>query len=435
MEFGALEFRHLETEVEVEWGEERRIFRRDPDPIVLTRLLRLGDHAEPLDQFTLDPFLFQKSLQERVMMHNVPRDVVHFDSQGNTAKIHVHMVLRTHIFSKFLLKKSDVIVPMEDPANRIEDPILVPSTSRFTTFPIRYPDLWALYKKAIGSFWTVEEIDLAADLKDWDKLNDNEKHFIKHVLAFFAASDGIVMENIDLNFSKDTQIPEARSFYAYQGFNESIHSETYSLMIDKLVRDPDEKAGLFRAIETVPSVKKKAEWALEWLSNDAPFAQRLVAFACVEGIFFSGSFCSIFWLKKRGLMPGLSFSNELISRDEGMHQEFAVTLYSHLKEKTGSETIRSIVQSACEVESQFITEALPCQLIGMNAEEMRQYIQFVADRLLAQFGEKPMYGAKNPFDWMENISLEGKTNFFEKRVGDYSKFMPGEETIGFDEEF
>lgn len=322
-----------------------------------------------------------------------------------------------------------------DPANRIFDPILAPSTSRFTTFPIRYPDLWALYKKAIGSFWTVEEIDLAADLKDWDKLNDNEKHFIKHVLAFFAASDGIVMENIDLNFSKDTQIPEARSFYAYQGFNESIHSETYSLMIDKLVRDPDEKAGLFRAIETVPSVKRKAEWALEWLSNDAPFAQRLVAFACVEGIFFSGSFCSIFWLKKRGLMPGLSFSNELISRDEGMHQEFAVTLYSHLKEKTGSETIRSIVQSACEVESQFITEALPCQLIGMNAEEMRQYIQFVADRLLAQFGEKPMYGAKNPFDWMENISLEGKTNFFEKRVGDYSKFMPGEEAIGFDEDF
>ena len=317
----------------------------------------------------------------------------------------------------------------------MEDPVLAPSTSRFTTFPIRYPDLWALYKKAIGSFWTVEEIDLAADLKDWERLNANEQHFIKHVLAFFAASDGIVMENIDLNFSKDVQIPEARSFYAYQSFNESIHSETYSLMIDKLVKDPAEKADLFRAIETVPSVKKKAEWALRWLSNDAPFHQRLVAFACVEGIFFSGSFCAIFWLKKRGLMPGLSFSNELISRDEGLHQEFAVTLYSHLKEKTGSETIRSIVQSACEVESQFITEALPCQLIGMNAEEMRQYIQFVADRLLSQFGEKPMYGAKNPFDWMENISLEGKTNFFEKRVGDYSKFMPGEEAIGFDEDF
>lgn len=324
---------------------------------------------------------------------------------------------------------------MEDPANRIFDPILTASTSRFTTFPIRYPDLWALYKKAIGSFWTVEEIDLAADLKDWDKLNDNEKHFIKHVLAFFAASDGIVMENIDLNFSKDTQIPEARSFYAYQGFNESIHSETYSLMIDKLVTDPAEKAGLFRAIETVPSVKRKAEWALKWLGSGAPFHQRLVAFACVEGIFFSGSFCSIFWLKKRGLMPGLSFSNELISRDEGMHQEFAVTLYSHLKEKTDSGTIRAIVQSACEVESEFITEALPCKLIGMDADEMKRYIQFVADRLLSQFGEKPVYGTKNPFDWMENISLEGKTNFFEKRVGDYSKFMPGEEAIGFDEDF
>ena len=435
MEFGALEFRHLETEVEVEWGEERRIFRRDPDPIVLTGLLRLGDHTEPLDELTLDSFLVQISLQERVMMHNIPRDVVHFDSQGNTAKIHVHMVLRTHIISKFLLKKSDVIVPMEDPANRIEDPILAPSTSRFTTFPIRYPDLWALYKKAIGSFWTVEEIDLATDLKDWDKLNNDERHFIKHVLAFFAASDGIVMENIDLNFSKDTQIPEARSFYAYQGFNESIHSETYSLMIDKLVRDPAEKADLFRAIETVPSVKRKAEWALEWLSNDAPFAQRLVAFACVEGIFFSGSFCAIFWLKKRGLMPGLSFSNELISRDEGMHQEFAVTLYKNLMEKCPSKDIHKIVQWACEVESEFITDALPCKLIGMDSGEMTQYIQFVADRLMTQFGEKPIYGAKNPFDWMENISLEGKTNFFEKRVGDYSKFMPGEETIGFDEDF
>lgn len=322
-----------------------------------------------------------------------------------------------------------------DPTNRNEDPILVPSTSRFTTFPIRYPDLWALYKKAIGSFWTVEEIDLAADLKDWDRLTDTERHFIKSVLAFFAASDGIVMENIDMNFSRDVQIPEARSFYAYQGFNESIHGETYSLMIDKLVKDPEEKQRLLQAIETVPAVKAKAEWALEWLHNDAPFAQRLVAFACVEGIFFSGSFCAIFWLKKRGLMPGLSFSNELISRDEGLHQEFAVTLYSHLREKVSSETIHKIVQWACEVESQFITEALPCQLIGMNAEEMRQYVQFVADRLMTQFGEKPIYGAKNPFDWMENISLEGKTNFFEKRVGDYSKFMPGEETIGFDEEF
>jgi len=317
------------------------------------------------------------------------------------------------------------------------DPILTPSNSRFTTFPIRYPDLWALYKKAIGSFWSVEEIDLAADLKDWEgRLTDSERHFIKMVLAFFAASDGIVMENIDLNFSKDVQISEARSFYAYQAFNESIHSETYSLMIDKLVKDPEEKAGLFQAIDTVPSVKSKAEWAIEWMGPNATFAQRLVAFACVEGIFFSGSFCAIFWLKKRGLMPGLSFSNELISRDEGLHQEFAVTLYSHLREKCPSKDIHKIVQWACEVESEFITEALPCKLIGMESGEMKQYIEFVADRLMTQFGEKPIYNAKNPFDWMENISLEGKTNFFEKRVGDYSKHLVSEgDSVRFDEEF
>ena len=316
------------------------------------------------------------------------------------------------------------------------DPILTPSTARFTTFPIRYPDLWDLYKKAIGSFWSVEEIDLAGDLKDWERLTPPEQHFIKMVLAFFAASDGIVMENIDVNFSKDVQIAEARSFYAYQSFNESIHSETYSLMIDKLVRDPEEKVGLFRAIETAPAVKQKAEWAMQWMSPGSPFAQRLIAFACVEGIFFSGSFCAIFWLKKRGLMPGLSFSNELISRDEGLHQEFAVTLYSHLVEKCPSKDIHKIVQWACEVESEFITEALPCKLIGMDSAEMTQYIQFVADRLMAQFGEGPIYGVKNPFDWMENISLEGKTNFFEKRVGDYSKHMVAEgDGVRFDEEF
>ena len=318
----------------------------------------------------------------------------------------------------------------------MEDPILTPSLARFTTFPVRYSDLWDLYKKAVGSFWTVEEIDLGGDLKDWDKLSSDEQHFIKMVLAFFAASDGIVMENIDMNFSKDVQIPEARSFYAYQGFNESIHSETYSLMIDKLVRDPEEKANLFRAIETSPAVKQKAEWAMEWMRPESPFSQRLVAFACVEGIFFSGSFCAIFWLKKRGLMPGLSFSNELISRDEGLHQEFAVTLYSHLMEKCPSKDIHKIVQWACEVESEFITQALPCKLIGMDAAEMTQYIQFVADRLMMQFGEKPIYGVTNPFDWMETIALEGKTNFFEKRVGDYSKHMIAEgDGIRFDEEF
>jgi len=317
------------------------------------------------------------------------------------------------------------------------DPILTPSLSRFTTFPIRYNDLWALYKKAIGSFWTVEEIDLAGDLKDWDKLNSDEQHFIKMVLAFFAASDGIVMENIDLNFSKDVQIAEARSFYSYQGFNESIHSETYSLMIDKLVKDPEEKANLFRAIETSPAVKRKAEWALRWIGGEAPFAQRLVAFACVEGIFFSGSFCSIFWLKKRGLMPGLSFSNELISRDEGLHQEFAVTLYHNLQTKLDDNTIIQIVIEALEIESEFITEALPCHLIGMDAESMREYIKFVAQRLLKQLGcTQHSIVANNPFDWMENISLEGKTNFFEKRVGDYSKHMVVEgDGVRFDEEF
>jgi ribonucleotide reductase beta subunit family protein with ferritin-like domain len=316
------------------------------------------------------------------------------------------------------------------------DPILAPSTARFTTFPIRYPDLWALYKKAIGSFWTVEEIDLAGDLKDWDKLNGDEQHFIKMVLAFFAASDGIVMENIDANFSKDVQIAEARSFYAYQSFNESIHSETYSLMIDKLVRDPEEKAGLFRAIETSPAVKRKAEWAIRWMNPGASFTQRLIAFACVEGIFFSGSFCAIFWLKKRGLMPGLSFSNELISRDEGLHQEFAVTLYHNLQDKLDPELIRQIVGEALLIERDFVINALPCKLIGMDADEMSRYIQFVADRLLAQLGAPSLSGSQNPFDWMENISLEGKTNFFEKRVGDYSKHMITEgDSIRFDEEF
>ena len=320
------------------------------------------------------------------------------------------------------------------------DPILTPSTSRFTTFPIRYPDLWALYKKAIGSFWTVEEIDLATDLKDWDKLTADEQHFIKMVLSFFAASDGIVFENLDLNFVQDVQIPEARSFYAYQGFNESIHGETYSLMIDKLVRDPEEKARLFQAIETVPAVKQKAEWAMRWMGSSSagmpPFAQRLIAFACVEGIFFSGSFCAIFWLKKRGLMPGLSFSNELISRDEGLHQEFAVTLYHHLRDKVPHATIKAIVDDAVKVEQVFITEALPCKLIGMDSQQMKQYIEFVADRLLNQLGVEPLYGSPNPFDWMENISLEGKTNFFEKRVGDYSKHLITEgDDVRFDEEF
>jgi ribonucleotide reductase beta subunit family protein with ferritin-like domain len=314
------------------------------------------------------------------------------------------------------------------------DPILSPTTDRFTVFPIKYPDLWALYKKAVGSFWTAEEIDLGTDAADWSRLTASEKHFIKMVLAFFAASDGIVMENINLNFGTEVQIAEARAFYAYQSFNESIHGETYSLMIDKLVEDKAEKDGLFRAIETVPAVKRKAEWALEWMKSSAPFAQRLVAFACMEGIFFSGSFCSIFWLKKRGVLPGLCFSNELISRDEGLHLEFAVALYHHLADK--SAPVAEIVRGAVAIEESFITEALPCKLIGMDAEQMKQYIRYVADRLLKQLGHEPIFGAENPFAWMETISLEGKTNFFEKRVGDYSKRMvEAGDSVRFDEDF
>jgi ribonucleotide reductase beta subunit family protein with ferritin-like domain len=312
------------------------------------------------------------------------------------------------------------------------DPVLTPSTDRFTIFPIKYPDLWALYKKSVASFWTAEEIDLGADVTDWNKLTDNERHFIKMILAFFAASDGIVMENINLNFGAEVQISEARSFYAYQGFNEAIHGETYSLMIDKFAGD--EKDTLLRAIETIPTVKEKAEWAIGWFDTSAPFAQRLVAFMCVEGIFFSGSFCAIFWLKKRGLMPGLCFSNELISRDEGQHLEFAIALYHHLQLQTKTDMVQKIIRSAVEIEKKFITEAIPCKMIGMDSEKMSQYIEYVADRLLKQLGHAPLWNSENPFDWMENISLEGKTNFFEKRVGDYSKHVDND-GIRFDEDF
>ena len=317
------------------------------------------------------------------------------------------------------------------------DRLLTPDNSCYTTFPIRYPDLWALYKKAVGSFWTVEEIDLGTDLKDWESLKTDEKKFIKMILAFFAASDGIVMENINTNFSQEIYIAEARSFYAYQAFNESIHSETYSLMINKLVRDPEEEESLLKSLKTMPAIKQKADWALSWMGGDtATFAQRLVAFMCVEGIFFSGSFCAIFWLKKRGLMPGLCFSNELISRDEGSHLEFAVALYSHLQEKIGGDVIRAIVESAVEIEERFITEALPCKFIGMDAEQMKQYIRYVGDRLMKQLDQEPIWLAENPFAWMETISLEGKTNFFEKRVGDYSKRMVNEgDSVRFDEDF
>lgn len=298
--------------------------------------------------------------------------------------------------------------------------LLKENKDRFVLLPIKYPKIWEQYKKHEASFWTAEEIDLSSDLKDWANLNDGERHFISHVLAFFAASDGIVNENLAVNFMSEVQIPEARCFYGFQIMMENIHSETYALLIDTYVKDPAEKDRLFHAIDTVPAVKKKAEWALRWIEN-GNFAERLVAFAAVEGIFFSGSFCSIFWLKKRGLMPGLTFSNELISRDEGLHCEFACLLYSMLENKLSEEAVHSIIRDAVSYEKEFITEALPVGLIGMNADLMSQYIEFVADRWIGELGYKKIFNASNPFDFMEMISLQGKTNFFEKRVGDYQK--------------
>jgi ribonucleoside-diphosphate reductase beta chain len=300
------------------------------------------------------------------------------------------------------------------------EPILQENKDRFVLLPIKYPAIWEMYKKHEASFWTAEEIDLSQDLKDWDSLNRNERHFISHVLAFFAASDGIVNENLATNFMNEVQLPEARCFYGFQIMMENIHSETYSLLIDTYIKDPVEKDRLFHAIETVPCVKKKADWALRWITNGS-FVERLVAFAAVEGIFFSGSFCSIFWLKKRGLMPGLSFSNELISRDEGLHCEFACLLYSMLQNKLTKERIYEMIGDAVAIEKEFITDALPVDLIGMNAKLMAQYIEYVADRWIVSLGYPKLFNTSNPFDFMELISLQGKTNFFEKRVGDYQK--------------
>jgi ribonucleoside-diphosphate reductase beta chain len=302
------------------------------------------------------------------------------------------------------------------------EPILAKSNDRFVLFPIQHDDIWKFYKKAEASFWTAEEIDLAQDLVDWnEKLNDDERYFIRHVLAFFAASDGIVNENLAENFLSEVQYTEAKFFYGFQITIENIHSETYSLLIDTLVKDDKDKHYLFNAIDNIPCVKKKADWALRWI-DEGSFAERLIAFAAVEGIFFSGSFCSIFWLKKRGLMPGLSFSNELISRDEGLHCDFACLLYNHhLQNKLSKETVTKIITDAVEIEKEFVTDAIPVKLIGMNADLMKQYIEFVADRLLAELGCDRVYNSSNPFDFMDMISIQGKTNFFEKRVAEYQK--------------
>ena len=299
--------------------------------------------------------------------------------------------------------------------------ILEENKNRFVLFPLQHHDIWEYYKKSQASFWTAEEIDLSSDLTDWEKLNAGEQHFVKHVLAFFAASDGIVNENLAENFVSEVQYTEAKFFYGFQIMMENIHSETYSLLIDTYIKDKEEQNYLFNAIDTVPAVQKKAEWALKWIGSES-FVERLIAFAAVEGIFFSGSFCSIFWLKKRGLMPGLSFSNELISRDEGLHTDFGVHLYNHhIENKLSKERLIEIIDSALTIEKEFITEALPVSLIGMNSDLMKQYLEYVSDRLLIDLGVGKIYNSENPFDFMKNIAMENKTNFFEKRVGEYSK--------------
>lgn len=302
------------------------------------------------------------------------------------------------------------------------EPLLRDNPKRFVVFPIEYPDIWAMYKKAEASFWSVAEVDLSKDLPHWEALNNDERHFISHVLAFFAASDGIVNENLVERFSQEVQVTEARCFYGFQIAIENIHSEMYSQLIDTYIQDPKEKEFLFNAIETLPCVKKKADWALNWISHkSANFGERIIAFAAVEGIFFSGSFASIFWMKKRGLMPGLTFSNELISRDEGLHCDFACLMFKHLVQKPTEERIVEIISEAVTIEKEFLTDALPVSLLGMNCELMGQYIEFVADRLLGELNCKKIYNTKNPFSFMEMISLEGKTNFFEKKVGEYQK--------------
>lgn len=332
-----------------------------------------------------------------------------------------------------MLSSSAAPAPAPEPATNLAnkeatpfdpqlEPLLKENPRRFVIFPIQYPDIWDMYKMAEASFWTVEEVDLSKDKKDWEKLTSGERHFISHVLAFFAASDGIVNENLVERFSQEVQVTEARCFYGFQIAMENVHSEMYSILIDTYVENTAERNYLFNAIETLPCVKKKADWAMAWISSkSANFGERIVAFAAVEGIFFSGSFASIFWLKKRGLMPGLTFSNEMISRDEGLHCDFACLMFRHLVQKPSKERIIEIISEAVKIEQEFLTDALPVNLIGMNCNLMSQYIEFVADRLLRELGVEKIYNASNPFDFMEIISLDGKTNFFEKKVGEYQK--------------
>ena len=314
-----------------------------------------------------------------------------------------------------------------------QEPLLTEDENRFVMFPIEHNDIWQMYKKSVDCFWRTEEIDMSKDLVHWNSLTDQEQFYIKMILAFFAASDGIVIENLGMRFMSEVQISEARAFYGFQIAMENIHSETYSLLIESYIKDKEEKHKLFNAIDNFPCIKKKADWSIKWINDKrSNFATRLLAFACVEGIFFSGAFCSIYWLKKRGLMPGLTFSNELISRDEALHTEFAVLLYKKLQKQLKKSRVHEMIKEAVEIEKEFITEALPCRLIGMNSTLMCQYIEFVADRLVLQLGYEAIYNATNPFDFMEMISIEGKTNFFEKRVGEYALATKDKDETVFD---
>lgn len=337
-----------------------------------------------------------------------------------------------------LVENSNNIINNSVESDTFVEPLLRPVENRFTLFPIKHMDVWQHYKKHLSTFWITEEVPLDKDCADWDKLSDEERFFIKHVLAFFAGSDGIVLENLIERFISEIQVPEVRSFYSCQGLIENIHSEMYSLLIDTYIKDSQEKDKLFNAINTIPAVGKKAQWALKWINDkESNFATRLLAFAAVEGIFFSGSFCAIFWLKNRNLMPGLTLSNEFISRDEGLHTDFAVLLYNnHIVRKLPQETVHQLFKEAVEIEEEFITDAIPCRMIGMNSDYMKQYIHFVVDRLLQQLGYEKLYGDNNPFDFMENISTEEKANFFEGRVSRYAKFGVGQEqTFATDEDF
>ena len=352
------------------------------------------------------------------------------DSSGIEYEVKSYCNIPEEIMEKGLVKSFPIlenpkengkVYNFQEAMDTFDEPLLNKSIQRFSFYPIKYPDMYEMYKKSRASYWQPEEISLAKDHQDWKSLNNDEKHFISYILAFFATSDGIVNENININFANEIQVPEARAFYTFQEAIESVHSETYSILLDSFVSDPLQKKFLQEGISTIPAIKAKAQWAFKFMNSSLPFAKRLVAFACIEGIYFSGSFCAIYWLKKRNLLHGLTFSNELISRDEGLHTEFAVLLYSYVKNKLSQSEINTIVSEAVINEKQFIIESLPCRLIGMNSELMSQYIEFVADRLITSLGYNKIYYTQNPFDFMENISLNGKTNFFEKRVGEYAK--------------